>query len=392
MKYAAVLDIGSSKVVGICAGRVGKDGMAVYGAGVRAYSGYRNGAFLDGEDLYRAITESLEEMQKECGFRIREVAISVPAPFSRLYIGTGQISFPAKQKRISDADIDMLISTSLPEEPVEGYSLMHSTPFSYTVDGVRRSDLPADVAADAITAEVSHFYANDEFLEIVYEALEPLGISSLCVSAMLAEALMLIPERQRDIEAILLDVGYTHTDVCLVRQSAITAMQTIEVGGLHFANDLSYGLETGLAVAELVKRRYVFGLDYQDSMELLRTPEGTRSVERTLIQYILEERAREWCSLVYEAMLDMGADMRRNPVIYLTGGGISLMRGSREYLEGMFELSINKDMPWMPRMNSPIYASAYGVLEFVLCTGNEDALIHQPQSRFFKKLRNFFVK
>ncbi len=40
MKYAAVLDIGSSKVVGICAGRVGKDGMAVYGAGVRTYSGY----------------------------------------------------------------------------------------------------------------------------------------------------------------------------------------------------------------------------------------------------------------------------------------------------------------------------------------------------------------
>ncbi len=58
MKHAVVLDIGSSKIVSICAGRVGQDGMAVHGADVRAYSGYRYGAFSDIKDMQRAIGES----------------------------------------------------------------------------------------------------------------------------------------------------------------------------------------------------------------------------------------------------------------------------------------------------------------------------------------------
>ena len=392
MKYAAVLDIGSSKVVSICAGRVGKDGIAVYGAGVRAYSGYRAAEFLDKQELHRAILESIGEMQRECGFRIREITVSVPAPFCKLFIGQGSISFSAKPKRISDADVDMLISTSLPETPPQGFSLMHSTPCFYEMDGVQMAELPEEVQGDTLMAEVSHYYADDAFLELIYEALKEAGLSSICVSATLCEALMLIPERDRRFPAVLLDIGYTHTDICLVQNAAVVAQQTIEVGGLHFARDLSYGLEVGLPVAELVKRRYVFGLDYQDSQELLRTPEGTRSVERAYVQLILEERAKELCYLVYEAMLDMGLRETDRPPVYLTGGGVSLMRGSREFVEHMLGLKVCKDMPWMPRMNSPVYASAYGALEFVLHTGNEDALTHHVEITMLQRLRDFFVK
>ncbi|MDL2217850.1 hypothetical protein LJC27_04255 [Christensenellaceae bacterium OttesenSCG-928-M15] len=391
MKYAAVLDIGSSKVVSICAGRVGKDGMAVYGAGVRTYSGFRSGRFVDEQELVRAITESLDEMQKECGFRIREVAISVPAPFSTLILGTGSVSF-SEPKRITDADIDMLMNTSIQGEAPEGFSLMHSTPFLYTVDGAVRTDIPDDLPVMEVRAQVSHYYANDAFLDIVYGVLKDVGLNSICVSSMLSEALMLVPSADKLTPWILLDVGYTHTDVCVVKNSAVVAQTTINVGGIHFASDLSYGLEVGLPVAELVKRRYVFGLDYQDSVELLRTPEGTKSVERAYVQYIIEERAKEFCWLIYEAMLDMGIKEEDTPTVYLTGGGVSMMRGSREYLEHMLGMPISKDMPWMPRMNSPVYASAYGALEFVLNTGNEDALTHQVEVKMLKRLRDFFVK
>jgi cell division protein FtsA len=392
LKHAVVLDIGSSKVVSICAGRVGQDGMAVHGADVRAYSGYRHGAFSDIKDMQRAIVESLEATQRECGFRLREVAISVPAPFSKLHIGTGSFASDSTPKRITSTDIDMLINTSLPEESPAGCRLIHSTPYTYVLDGVTSQDLPADAAASRASAMVSHVYVCDEFLAPVQEAVRQAGmLPGVCISAPLAQSLMLIPEKDRQKPCVLLDVGYTHTDVCVALQSAIVAQDTLEIGGMHFTNDLAYGFEITQSVAELVKRRYVFSLDYQDSVELLRTPQGTRSVERAQIQYILEERAKELCFMVDDSMREMGVDMRQPPVLCLTGGGMAMIRGSREYLEDMLGMKVRRDMPWMPRMNSPNYASAFGTLEFVLHTGSEDAL-SQGEGGVLRRLKELFVK
>ncbi len=122
MKHATVLDIGSSKVVSMCAGRVGKDGLAVHGADVRAYEGYCAGRIVNTADLHRAIGESLMATQRECGFKLREVSISVPAPFTKVFIGTGMQEFSSPPKRITGEDIDMLINISLPKEEMEGYA------------------------------------------------------------------------------------------------------------------------------------------------------------------------------------------------------------------------------------------------------------------------------
>ena len=392
MKHAVVLDIGSSKVVTMCAGRAGQDGLVVYGADVRNYSGYRFGAFSNVKELQRAIMESLQATQRECGFKLREVSIAVPAPFSQLFVGTGTLSFDSAPKRITGADIDMLINTSLPKQPPEGCRLIHSTPYSFVLDGAQKAELPANASASRIEAMVSHVYVCENFLKPVQEAIEQMHLhAGVCISAPLASALMLIPEKDRRKPSVLLDVGYTHTDVNVVFNSAIVASDTIELGGMQLAGDLAYGLSVTQTVAERVKRKYVFSQDYQDSVELLRTAEGTKSVERATIQYIIEERAKELCFLVDDSMREMGIDVDKQPSICLTGGGLALMRGSREYLEEMLGASVRKDMPWMPRMNSPNYASVFGTMEFVLHTADEEAYV-QNEGGMLQKLKELFVK
>ncbi len=392
MKHAVVLDIGSSKVASMCAGRAGQDGLVVYGADVRNYSGYRFGAFSNNKELQRAIMESLQSTQRECGFKLREVSISVPAPFSRLYVGTGTLSFDSAPKRITGADIDMLINTSLPKQPPEGCRLIHSTPYSFVLDGVAKNELPSNALASRIEAMVSHVYVCEKFLNPVQEAIEQMHLrAGVCISAPLASALMLIPEKDRRKPTVLLDVGYTHTDVSVVLNSAIVASDTVELGGMHFANDIAYGLNISQTAAEQVKRKYVFSQDYQDSTELIRTAEGTKSVERATIQYIIEERAKELCFMADDTMRQLGVDTDKQPSICLTGGGLALMRGSCEYLEEMLGATVRKDMPWMPRMNSPNYASVFGTMEFVLHTADEDAYA-QNEGGVLQRLKELFVK
>lgn len=400
LKHAVVLDIGSSKVVCICGGRVGKDGVAVYGADIQPYAGYRFGKWADPAQVQEVVIQAIEATQRECNFRLREVMLSVPAPFIHLEIGEGAldlISSNGKPKRITNADIDMLMNESMPQQAPEGYVLMHSTPLFYIVDGAKRTEVPLDLVAGRLEGKVTHAYVQQSFLEPVQQAVEDLGLEiGACIASPLAQALLLLPEEKRRRPAVLIDVGYTHTDISVIEQEGLTALETIEVGGMHFAGDLSYGLEIPLSVAEQIKRRYVFSLDYQDSVELLRTPEGTRQVDRATIQYILEERAKELCAMIYQALLDMGVNLKARPAVHVTGGGLGMMRGSYEFIESMLGLRISRETPWMPRMSSPNYTSAFGTLEFVLHTTEDDISASKLQgsldSGVLKKLREFFVK
>ncbi len=68
-----------------------------------------------------------------------------------------------------------------------------------------------------------------------------------------------------------------------------------------------------------------------------------------------------------------------------------MIKGSREYLENMLGIRIKRDMPWMPRMNSPNYMSAYGTMEFVLHTGAE-GIAAQPEAGVFRRIKDLFAK
>lgn len=367
MRHAAVLDIGSSKVTCICGARMGKDGVHVHGAAVRAYAGYRFGEFANMASLKQAVEDAILATEKECDFRLHDVALCVPAPFSVLVVSKGEIDLSNHSKRITSADIDMLINSTLPEEPPEGCVLMHSTPYGFSADGGEPALTAPKTAEKKLACTVSHMYVQEAFVEPLKATLEELEVTlSACIAAPMAQAQFLIPQEQRAEKAVLVDVGYTHTDVTVIEYGAAVAMEVIEVGGMHFSNDLAYGLEIATAVAEQIKRRYKFQQDYQDGVEMLRTMEGTRRVGCDEIQRITDARASELASLIYGAMARLGAPAIIKPALYLTGGGVSMMRGAQEFFEAALHVKVCRDMPWMPRMSTPNYVSAFATLEFVL--------------------------
>ena len=103
-----------------------------------------------------------------------------------------------------------------------GYELIHSTPVEFVVDGVTRADMPLGVTAETLRAEVSHLYVEEHFKRLVSDAL--LRAARRCGfihCGSLSEGLFVIPEEERARPAVLLDVGATHTDVCVMRNSAL---------------------------------------------------------------------------------------------------------------------------------------------------------------------------
>ncbi len=393
----AILDIGSSKVICLLCSPEGKDGIVVRGAGIREYDGYKEGRFLDEQQFSTAIVEALTMAEEEAKVRARDLSVGVPAPFLKLVVRDGQTQVKAKSRRINQETVDELINASLAFEQPEGYDLMHSTPIEFSLDGVARPDSPLGLSASSLCAPVSHVYVQAYFKSLVSAALDRMGLDAdMYIGVPLSSGLFIIPQEERQDCALLIDVGARHTDISLLRGSALIACETIPVGGGHFTNDLAFALGIARPVSEGVKRRYVYSLDYQDSIDSIRIPGGgVLRVEHAAIQFIVESRTRELAELIKTTILDMGVRLTPLLPVYLTGGGISLMRGSCEFLEKEIGVPIRVRMPWMPRLSSPNYASAFSVMDFVMHAEEEGAAGRLEglgaQSNILKKIRSFFT-
>ncbi len=392
----AILDIGSSKVICLICGEDGRDNILVQGAGIREYKGYRRGVLEDEQSLADAIIDALSAAETESKHRVRDISVGVPAPFIRLICREGALSLEGKRRRITHRDVDELINASLDFQAPEGCELISSTPVEFRVDGALRADTPVGANAAELSALVSHIYADARFKRLVSDALLRVGLDAdLYIAVPLSEGLFVIPEEERSRGAVLIDTGAAHTDVCLYRNAALVDMRTVDVGGNHFTSDLSYGLGLPNATAETVKRRYVYSLDYQDSIDTIRHPNGgVMRVEHETIQYIIEERTRELGALILAAMGEMGVVPGGPESVYMTGGGVTLMRGSCEFMEREMNLPIQVRMPWMPRLSSPNYASAFSVMDFVIHATDEDNAGRLEgagaRRKALRKLRDFF--
>ena len=236
-------------------------------------------------------------------------------------------------------------------------------------------------------------YVQEEFVRAMEQALAPLDIEiSMSVSSQLCAALAVIPEKERVRPAILIDVGYTHTDVSIVENAALTDMRSLDVGGKHLTSDLAFGLDIPLETAEQVKRRFVFLQEPLSSTEIVRTPNGAKRVDHAAIELILEARAGELVSLIRTAIKEMGVSSEASPVTYLTGGGIAMMKGGIDYLKRGLHLNIQRDTPWVADMDTPNYTSCFAALDFVLRATSDDVVTNTSPGTLVDRLRNLFTK
>lgn len=398
MKPAAILDIGSSKVVCLSGSVLDKGGIVVHGAGVSGCDGYFGDTFPDKQSLHDAIIDAVQKAEQEARSRIRDVALTVPASFSKLVLSDQTMTLGDRARVVEPADVDRLIELSFRKIGTpDGCVLMHSTPVFFLVDGISSSEMPQGIVTEEISGLIAHMFVQEEYIATVQQALDDIGVEiSMCISAALGEATMLIPETERVRPAVLIDVGYRQTDICVIENAALTGLATIPMGGYQFASDLAFGLDVTLQSAEQAKRRFVFSLDYGDKTEILRSETESKRVANSTIAYIIEARANDLAANIREELDRLQVNLESRPVVYLSGGGVLMMRGSLDFLKKALGFSIKRDMPWTPRLSSPNYCSAFGALNFVLRANRavDDRQQETPpdETSFWQKLKDFFTK
>ena len=150
---------------------------------------------------------------------------------------------------------------------------------------------------------------------------------------------------------------------------ALTFLKVLPMGGGHIAADLAYGLEITLPAAEQIKRAYVYGLSAgQASFEGVNKDGESKTFSREEVEKVLEPRAEEICEAVRDAIKESGVKLSNWSPIYLTGGGLAINRGGRDFLAAKLEKPVRELPRKAVKLSSPAYSSALGLLDLIIDT------------------------
>jgi len=361
---AAAIEFGTSKIVTLVGEGNGDGSASLLGFGIVPYDGYCDGHWnAADEDLEQAILKSVREAELSSGREIKEIYVGVPGEF--VHLERNQVSMDlGSTRRITMDDVDDVMNMALEYTPAKEGVIIHRSPAWFTVDE-RRTMEPAGLKGQNICCEASFIIADPVFLEDMQARMEQQNIHiNGYLSPALGEALMLIPPEERDKGAILVDVGYLSTEVMTVEGDAVISHKVLPIGGGDFAADLAVELQITMDMAEELKRKYSFGIG-QDKLTV-SDPDGKEvQFGRENVLAVIEPKMEELGDIIKSVIAENESHLSPRSTFYLTGGGLALMRGSRETLSSVAEHNFRAPTPAAVKLNSPMYSSALGLLELV---------------------------
>ena len=389
----AAIEFGTSKIVTLIAQSGGLDRCDIVGSGTVPYDGYMDGDWNTPDQLLQAVCNSLSAAEIEANSKIREVYVGIPGEYVHICTGEAEIEVPEGEE-ISEEMINRvqdMVADKLNIAGMGGY-VLHRSPAWFVVDEGKKTMTPLGVHGAKLAAAVSFVVADPQFIEDMKEIFGALNITILgYLAPTLGESLLLLSLDDRDHGALLIDVGYLNTEISAVEGDAITFHTVLPMGGCQLTVDLCEGLGIPMRAAEQIKRAYVFNPDEFEADQYLEADDGEGghlSFPREYVAEILEDTMDSLCEEIALCVKnDAAPHLGARSQLFLTGGGIALMRGGREHLAACLNRPIKVPVAKSAKMNSPVFASALGLVDLIF-----DSIEQQTpkDSGGIKKLKGLF--
>lgn len=367
----AAIDFGTSKIVTLISETSGNQRCDIVGAGIAQYEGYIDGEWNNPVVLNDAILQSITEAESQARRKLREINVGVPGEFTRVYVVETSVTIQGADPRVSPKHVEKIFNEADKQlSPVRGV-VVHRSPAWFIVDGGKKTLEPVGMKGSELKALVSFVVADTFFLDDIMARLRDLNIAvSGFFSSCTGEAMLYLLEEDRDRTSILIDIGYTSTDVMVVEGDAVIYQKSLPVGGGHIAADIAEGLKIPMASAEQIKREYVYGVSGKGQAYSVSLGEGVKqeSFTQDEVAAVLEPRVDEISDMVRDAIEESGIKPGNWSTIFLTGGGLALNRGGRDYLSGRLGKPVRETVKRTIKLSSPIYASAMGLMDLIIDT------------------------
>lgn len=387
------LDFGTSKIVTLVAENSGAQRCDIVGAGIVTYNGFLEDGWNNPSEIDDCIREAISQAEQQSHHKIREVNIGVPGAFTKVYVTEARVSLTGADPHVTANDVRAVFkkaTENLGLETLPG-EIINSTPAWFRVDDGKKTLEPVGLKGRELTALISFVIGNRFFLDDVTTRLRNMDIKPKhFFSTPAGEAMLYLPEEDRDRTAVLIDIGYLNTEVMAVEGDALIFHKCIDIGGGHIAADLSEALDISFKNAEeKIKQPFVFSMSA--TPETYEIPaindQPARSFTRDEVAPVITARVDEIAEEIKKALDESGVKLGNWSNVYLTGGGIAFNRGGKDYLSAKLGRPVRDTPKRTVKMSSPIYTSTMGLMDLIIDTMEQQ---RQPARGMLGKAGEFF--
>ena len=389
----AAIEFGTSKIVTIIAQNGGIDRLEFLGTGTVPYDGFQNGDWNTPGQMIQRVRDSIAAAELEANQKIKEIYVGVPGAY--IHVCCAEAEIELKDEGVTEEDLDLVQDAAAEQLRIAemGGLVLHRSPAWFQVDDGKKTVEPSG-HGQKLRACTSFIVADPQFIEDVKEILGALDVTILgFLSPTLGESLLLLSIDDRDRVSMLIDCGYLSTEISVIRGEAIVYHAMLPMGGGRITADLAQQLRIPMRAAEQIKRSYVFNPDEFDQSafsEVLDARGRRLSFPREVVSQCVEQSMDELCDMIDMTLKnDVMEYLGTRSQIYLTGGGIGLMRGARDHLAEKIGMPVKASAPKTAKMNSPVYSAVLGLLDLTFDSiERHDA----DEESFGRKLTGFLRK
>lgn len=380
------LEIGTSKV---CAavGEVGPNGeVTIEGIGQAKSRGVRKGEVIDAEKAAVDVRHALAEAEDMADVEIQNVFLAVSGTHIRCQNSKGVQPIASADRAITPEDAQLAIRNAKHLSCPTGFEVIDSVRQDFLVDN-RPCENPVGAVGGRVEARVHVIHGNSNLIATATKVVEAAQVKvEKPVFSALASALAVLTPEQKELGAIVIDLGGGTTEYAFFHGGVLRHSGVLAVGGDHVSNDLVSGLRVPLNQAEDLKIKLgsaVVSPSVSGTVHTIPRDNGLppRGINVEHLHRIMHLRLEETLRIVARELTPHGALAMAGAGVLLCGGGARVAQ-LETLAEEVFQLPVGRGHVQNASgpadvLANPEFATAIGLVRYGAMRAQQ-----RPRDRF----------
>lgn len=371
------IDVGSSKVRTVIAQIISEEEKPrIIGVGVSDSEGLRKGVISDLEEAAGSIHDSVEKAEMNAGVKIDKAVINIGGSHVTSQNSKGVVAVGRADGEVTEDDVQRVINAAQAISIPANKEILHIVPKDYSLDEQYNIKDPVGMNGVRLEVDALIIEGSTPFIKNLIKSAEQaeVEVSELVLSP-LAAAKAVLTKRQKELGAVLIDIGAGTTSLAVFEENDLLYTSVLPIGGGHITNDVAIGLRTSIDVAEKVKLEYGNALSGEISKkedinlsEIDSNEEGI--VSRYHVCEIIEARLEEIFMMINKELKKIGREKLLPAGAVLTGGTAKLP-GIVDLAKNVLGLPAQTGFP-MPmgglvdKVDDPSFSTVIGLVNWEL--------------------------
>jgi len=368
------LEIGTSKICAVV-GEMNPDssGLNIVGLGQAKSRGVRKGEICDAPAVEEDIRNAIVEAEQMADVEIRSVYLGVTGGHVRGFNNRGVHPVVSADREISDDDVQDVIKNAKTINLPAGHHVIHAIRQHFLVDGQDGISNPVGMLGSRVEVDVHVVHGNLNRLQNAIRTVKGLQLEvDEIVFNGLAASLALLTTEQKELGALVIDIGGGTTEYVVYADGVIKHASVLAIGGDHVSNDLAYGLKVPLGRAEQLKiehgSAFVDGLKEKSVTISNELGMPLKTVNLEHLRRIMSLRLEEIFQLIGQDLEQAGLLDYLRSGVFICGGGARIPEIAR-LAEKVLQMPVsigktNSISGLKSALDQPEFAAAIGLVKF----------------------------